>query len=51
MIKEIVERNVAVCQVPFCASMGEENPAGKPLGDGRRKNDGKTVEHRKTRRE
>jgi hypothetical protein len=35
----------------FVVLTGEEIPAGEPLGDGRRKNDGKTVEHRKTRRE
>ena len=27
-----MERNLAVCQVPFCASMEEENPVGKPRG-------------------
>ncbi len=35
--------------IPFCASMGEEIPAGEPLGDGRRKNDVKTDEHTKKR--
>ena len=44
MMKEIWKRNVAVCQVPFCASMGtkpqgggtkdKEKPAGKPQGTG-----------------